>query len=496
MLSGKAQEAYSALTIDDSKVYEMVKAAVLKAYELVPEAYRQRFRSWEKSGKQTHMEFARDLKIHFNRRCNSLSVESYGDLCELIVLEQFKNTVPSQIAMYLNERKVKTATEAAALADEYVLTHRGYSEYRAPDDTGSRGDERNFRTAGKRWQEASNPRSYKPESSPRSQLQFDPNTVCNYCKGRGHWKAECPVKSGAKGGSGCGHVRPVALTAPVRTLSPRGVNSDCAILCCVDAPCEQVKPSGEHTQVKSDYSAFMSDGQVSLVGSNVKVPVKILRDTGAFDSYILSSVLPFCQHTDTGDCILMQGMGLTVLPVPVHKLALDCDLVRREVAMGVRPALPIPGVDIILGNDLCGSRVWASCPPSPVATSSPVTTESDESAQCFPDVFTACAVTRARCHEKAEPEVEQSMTEGTGTCSVSMPDSLLSVSHTVLATEQRADPSLSKLFDKVLSDADMKSAAIGYLCQDQLLVRKWVPHGLNRVGDPVFQVVVCRVLLS
>ena len=109
--------------------------------------------------------------------------------------------------------------------------------------------------------------------------------------------------------------------------------------------------------------------------------------------------------------------------------------------------------------------------------------------QCFPDVFTACAVTRARCHEKAEPEVEQSMTERTGTCSVSMPDSL-SVSHTVLATEQRADPSLSKLFDKVLSDADMKSAAIGYLCQDQLLVRKWVPHGLNGVGDPVLQVVV------
>ena len=56
-------------------------------------------------------------------------------------------------------------------------------------------------------------------------------------------------------------------------------------------------------------------------------------------------------------------MGLTVLPVPVHKLKLDCGLVQREVAMGVRPALPIPGVDIILGNDLCGSRVWASCPP-------------------------------------------------------------------------------------------------------------------------------------
>lgn len=47
---GKAQEAYSALSPADSIDYVKVKAAVLKAYELVPEAYRQRFRNWEKRG--------------------------------------------------------------------------------------------------------------------------------------------------------------------------------------------------------------------------------------------------------------------------------------------------------------------------------------------------------------------------------------------------------------------------------------------------------------
>ena len=51
------------------------------------------------------------------------------------------------------------------------------------------------------------------------------------------------------------------------------------------------------------------------MGSDVKV--KILRDTGAFNSFIVSSVLPFLQSSDTGDCILMRGMGLNVLPVPV-----------------------------------------------------------------------------------------------------------------------------------------------------------------------------------
>ena len=66
-LTGRAQEVYSALIVAESRVYTSVKKAVLKAYELVPEAYRLKFRTWERSGKQTHMEFARDITSHFNR---------------------------------------------------------------------------------------------------------------------------------------------------------------------------------------------------------------------------------------------------------------------------------------------------------------------------------------------------------------------------------------------------------------------------------------------
>ena len=40
VLTGKAQEAYAALSVTDSLGYGSVKAAVLKTYEMVPEAYR------------------------------------------------------------------------------------------------------------------------------------------------------------------------------------------------------------------------------------------------------------------------------------------------------------------------------------------------------------------------------------------------------------------------------------------------------------------------
>ena len=42
-----------------------------------------------------------------------------------------------------------------------------------------------------------------------------------------------------------------------------------------------------------------------LTGSDNKVPVKILRDKGAKDSFILASVLPFSQDSDTGNCVLV-----------------------------------------------------------------------------------------------------------------------------------------------------------------------------------------------
>lgn len=42
----------------------------------------------------------------------------------MIVLEQFKNSIPQSTAVYISDQKVKTATEAAALADDYVLTHQ------------------------------------------------------------------------------------------------------------------------------------------------------------------------------------------------------------------------------------------------------------------------------------------------------------------------------------------------------------------------------------
>lgn len=74
------------------------------------------------------------------------------------------------------------------------------------------------------------------------------------------------------------------------------------------------------------YLPFIMEDIVSSVGQDDKVRIGILCDTGAFDSFILSSILPFSSNTFTDSVRPVVGMGLKVMDVPLHKIILNCDL--------------------------------------------------------------------------------------------------------------------------------------------------------------------------
>ena len=81
-----AREVYSALSVEESSQYPLVKNAILKAYELVPEAYRQKFQNAEKQANQTHVEFAQQKETLFDRWCMSKEVGgSYDKLRQLLL---------------------------------------------------------------------------------------------------------------------------------------------------------------------------------------------------------------------------------------------------------------------------------------------------------------------------------------------------------------------------------------------------------------------------
>ena len=73
------------MTIDDgeeAQTYATVKTAILNAYSIVPEAYRQKFRNARKQNSQSFREFSKNKEIAF-----PVNVKSVDELRELVLLE-------------------------------------------------------------------------------------------------------------------------------------------------------------------------------------------------------------------------------------------------------------------------------------------------------------------------------------------------------------------------------------------------------------------------
>ena len=111
---GKAREIYIQLSLEQSSDYDTVKEFILKAYELVPEAYRQKFRDCRKEHDQFHVEFARTKEQLFDRWCSSKKVGSdHAKLRQLMLVEEFKRCINSDVKAFLNEREVENLETAA-----------------------------------------------------------------------------------------------------------------------------------------------------------------------------------------------------------------------------------------------------------------------------------------------------------------------------------------------------------------------------------------------
>lgn len=185
---GKAQEVCSALPIEQSLNYDVVKQAVLRAYELVPEAYRQRFRAHKKADKQTFVEFAREKQNLFEKWCTASKATTFEALKELVLLEDFKSSVTETLIVHLNEPKVKSLSAAAVLADEFILTHRTVFSPLKYDRIAVQSAEGQI----KGWTGVAKPgRGGAFDVRRGAQPRVGEGRVCFYCLDAGHLVADC-----------------------------------------------------------------------------------------------------------------------------------------------------------------------------------------------------------------------------------------------------------------------------------------------------------------
>ena len=384
-LKGKAQETFAALSVDDSSDYDVVKAAILKAYELVPEAYRQKFRNYKKDDKQTYVEFANQTEVYFDRWCSAKKVISdYDKLRQIVLIEQFKRCVHDDLKTYLDEKNVETLHEMAVLADDYALTHKrsfkprqgGYSKPSGGSggfgDSGSGGSHSSGASGG----------SSGSKSAPRS-LRFK----CFYCEKPGHVMSNCWRKM-ADESTASPDVKPQGFVSSVKPDDRTPV---------VEEITDHFDPKFD---VREEYKPFVSVGSVSLVDSiSTSVPVKILRDTGATQTLMSKHTLPFGTSSATGKSIVIQGIDGGFKKVPLHLVNLVSDVVSGSVVVGVLNTLPVKGVSMLLGNDLAGGKVIAE----PDVVMEPVTSaENDKFEEEISNVIPSCGVTQAQASTMAK----------------------------------------------------------------------------------------------
>ena len=474
VLKGKAQEAYSALSATDCADYDIVKTAILKAYELVPEAYRQKFRHWRKSDKQTYVEFAHDKEVYFERWCISKKVDGeFENLRQLMLIEEFKRCVPDDIKTYLDEKTVSTLAEAATMADDYALTHK--KKY--PGSTLNKFQKKNTSDADTGVKPSySSSGKEKSHDGPKSnndnrnaQKDKSNSPTCNYCKKAGHIVSECWKLKNKNSDSS-----PNALVSSLKSNFERVPEIKTETF---DMPVPVMKDSNS---VRAEFLPFVSEGFVSLRETDSPVPITILRDTGATQSLLLNSTLKFSDESATGESILAQGIEGSYVDIPLHSVYLTSNLVTGQVLVGLRPSLPVKGISLLLGNDLAGGKVESLVQ----MTSEPSTTDKmseDETTDLYP----SCAVTRAMA--KKALEVDSSCIDLSETFvghqdqnisdqrESSDEKSDLSLSRAQLIAEQENDPEIKDLASKALSQEELDNVPVGYYLKDGVLMRKWRP---------------------
>ena len=509
VLVGKAREIYSQLSIELSANYDTVKELILNGYELVPEAYRQKFRNFEKTDHKTYVQFAQVKEQLFDRWCLSEKIDKqYKNLRELILIEEFKRCINPDVRTFINEQKPDSFIAAARLADDFALTHKNTFEnksqtFKPPnnfdnrhtparkyphDNRGKFNDPRTSRdTNNLNWRRpAQNFQPNKPSEIPNKRNNLPFNTItCDYCKRKGHTMSVCYRNPQNQ-------TKPTGfISTPVNNTTSGFDNNNAS-----DIHEGLIEVKAKADPIMKIFEPFVNTATVSLPNSPThSIPVQVLRDTGASQSLILTNALPFSAESYSGNNVLIKGVHSSDYnSVPLHDIRLQSDLVSGDVSIGVIDSLPFDGIQLLLGNDLAGERVTVN----PIMTNKPCSIPiSTVVEQEIPNLYPSCAVTRAMAKQQKLENNKRDELES----SYDLSDSFLthlfenssaktqgikndatdtkSLSTSNLINEQKNDPEIAILIQQAFDEREISDQAMGYFIKNDILMRKWRPPDVN-----------------
>ncbi|CAB4005229.1 Retrovirus-related Pol poly from transposon, partial [Paramuricea clavata] len=315
--------------------------------------------------------------------------------------------------------------------------------------------------------------------------------TCDYCKRKGHTMSDC-------------YRNPQNQTKPTGIVSTPDNNTTSVFDSnnTSDTQEDLIEVKANADPIMKVFEPFVNAASVSLLNNPTqRIPVQVLRDTGASQSLILTNTLPFSAESYSGNNVLIKGVHSSdYSSVPLHNIRLHSDLVSGDVSIGIIDTLPFDGIQLLLGNDLAGEKVTVN----PIVTNKPMkpcsTSISDVIEQEIPNLYPSCAVTRAMVKQQelennkrddldssydlSDTFLTQLFDSGPKTTQITKNDAIdtKSLSTSNLIHEQNNDPEIAILIQQAFDEKEISDQAMGYFIKNDILMRKWRPPDVRHLG--------------
>ena len=185
-LTGPAQQAYFALSEEDQQKYSAAKEAVLRRYQLTPNAYRTKFRRETKQHSETFTNFVarlQDYVFHWLTPSEKLRHNpEYAVIQDKIVTDQFLSTIRDEtLRLKLVGKNDVRARDLAKLADDFVMQRRFIREERKDDKSSIERP---------KFEKSKSSDSHEKKHDKAKQQRY--SDECFKCGELGHKRKDCP----------------------------------------------------------------------------------------------------------------------------------------------------------------------------------------------------------------------------------------------------------------------------------------------------------------
>ncbi|XP_076469672.1 uncharacterized protein LOC143300003 [Babylonia areolata] len=300
-LTGIARSLYFALRPEEQNNYDSLRAALMKRFNLTADGYRRKFREARKETGETFEQFIVRLDGYFQKwaSLSNKDVNKVEDLKDLIIAEQFMETLSTDLAIRVRERQPANVQEAARAADVVVEAKKSTRKVQMSGTSSSS-------SKGQGNDKVKDSKSVGLESD--SLRVAREKGLCFKCKKPGHMKKDCKMAA-------------TVLSSPRKRVQK------------VPALCKRCSAKVFHPRC-----------MVRLNGREAEA----LRDTGADSLIVDSTLVSPTMFTGKKKCITLASTGHQELCDTAHVMLESPFFTGKALALVMENSL----VPVIIGNQV------------------------------------------------------------------------------------------------------------------------------------------------